>query len=78
MKLTSSNAELDKKLILHGEGDDDLLKGIYFIDELLLTVLRMEIYWLFPAEEIPVDNEVSEDGFRIISLLLPAADLFYS
>lgn len=44
MKLTSSNAEFDKKLILHGEGDDDLLKGIYFIDELLLTVLRIEIY----------------------------------
>ena len=42
--------------------------------------MSIEIYWLFPAEETPVDNEVSDDGFRIISLLLllPAVDLFYS
>ena len=72
MKLTSSNAEFDKKLILHGDGEVDLLNGICFIEELLLDVLRIDMNGLCPAEEIPVDKEVREDGFLKIPLLVAA------
>ena len=43
-----------------------------FIEELLLEVLRIEINGLWPAEETPVDRDVSDDGFLKISLLLAA------
>ena len=68
MKLTSSNAELDRKLIRHGEGEVDLLNGIYFIEELLLAVLRIEMNGFGPAEDTPVDKDVKEEGFLTIPL----------
>ena len=72
MKLTSSKAEFERKLNLHGDGDVDLLNGICLIEELLLEVLRIEINGLCPAEDTPVERDVKDEGFLKMSLLIAA------